>query len=386
MGLVTFADGVITHRVNLLGPRPAGHVRQAVVILRAFDELTGAPVRTPVRVSTGVAGLRGQSAEDGVVGLVGVPFQAFPDLSSTSYRIDIRVEADGYTPWSRALTVPVTADFPGAFTGLDLGRIGLRRRRVVLEVRTFQLAAHGRAVPLGGVDVRVTSIWRAQGTLIQPGQQPLLLSLPLGTSQRWPSGTGLDSVSLVPIPEPARRLAQAAAPGDTRIFVDRAGGVTPGELVGLDLADADRREYLPMASVVSPGDPESPAQLALADPVRVAHREGGLVRRVSPPAAGPADTTLTETAEAGDSTAFVASTAPFGTIEILRAAGATISDEYVDSHLFRATTNAEGLARLPALSRVAAVQITATHGTLTATARVSPDYLRPVNTVELTLR
>jgi len=386
MGVITVIDGSIRHTVNMLGPRPAGQVRQAVVLLQATDELSGLPVRAPVRVGTSVAGLAGQSASDGVGGLVGVPSRAFPSLDTQAYPLDISVAVDGFVPWTRALTLTAQATFPATFAGIDLGLIVMRRRPVTIEVSTFELSSQSRPVPLGGADVRISQAWRRLADIGQAGVPADLLSFPLGVSQRWPSGTALVSVSLLPPAEPTRRLVLGAAPGDLRLGVDRAGSLTDGDLVGLDLADADRREYLTVSGIVGPLDVSSPADVDLTGPVRVSHADTTTARRVPPPGAAPPDASLTEAAEPGDTTVFVDTTAAFGTVEILRATDPTIDDEYLDSHLFRATTNADGFARLPLLSRVAAIEITATRGALSATALFTPDYQKPANALQVTLQ
>ncbi|MBB2890240.1 hypothetical protein [Flexivirga oryzae] len=385
-GLTTILDGSRAHVVDLLGPRPAGRVRQGIVLLQAFDELTGHPVRGRLTVTTDAYGLTGGTAADGVGGLVGTPSRAFPDLAGSARTLDVRVDVPGYLPWTGTVTLPAQPGFPDTFNGVALGRINLHRVPVTLEVHTFKLDAQGGTVAVGGADVNITGVWRTTADLTQPAAPPQLLAMPLGATQAWPLGTGIDSVSLVPVAEPPRLLAASTAPGDRTISVSRAGALAPGDLVGLDLADPDRRGYLTVQSLSATGDQDSPVQLTLAGPVRIAHAAGVGVRRVTAPAPAPADTTTTDPVSVGDPTVFVGTTAPFASVELVRAAGAGITDEYLDSHLYRATSTADGTARLPPISRVAAVEISAGHGGLTATVRVTPDYQTPVNTVGLTLR
>ena len=384
-GLTTILDGSRVHVVDLLGPRQAGRVRQAVVPLQAFDELTGRPVGGRLTVSTTADGLTGAAVADGVGGLVGVPIRAFADLSAPR-TVDLRVEAAGYLPWTGSATVPAQPSFPDTFRGAPPVRVDLHRVPVTVEVHTFQLTAQGRSVAVGGSDVRVTGVWRATADLTRPPAPAMLLGVPLGATQSWPVGTGIDSVSLVPIAEPTRVLAASTAPGDRNVSVSRAGALTAGDLIGIDLADPDRRGYLTVQSLSAAGDPDSPVELTLTGPVRVAHAAGVSVRRITAPAPSQADTTTSDPVAAGDPTVFVGTTAPFASVELVRAAGAGIEDEYLDSHLYRATSTADGTARLPPISRVAALEITAVHGGLTATVRVTPDYQTPVNTVGLTLR
>lgn len=386
MTTTTILDGSTVHVVDLLGPRPAGRVRQAVVLLQAFDEITDHPVQERLTITTGTDGLDGAATGDGVGGLVGAPTRALPDLATTARVVDLRVDAPGYLPWTGTATVPAQAGFPAAFTGVTLGRIDLHRSPVGLEVHTFKLSAQGTPVPAGGADVRVTGVWRTVAQLTQPAAGPRLLATPLGASQPWPAGAALESVSLVPIAEPTRLLAGPAAPGHITVTVDRAGALAPGDVVGIDLTDPDRREYLTVQGISAAGDPNSPVAVTLTGPVRVAHSAGVGVRRVNAPPPSPPDTTTTDPVATHDCTVFVGSTASFASIEMVRATGAGMADEFLDSHLYRATASADGTARLPPVSRVAALEITATQGALTATTRLTPDYLTPVNTVGLTLR
>jgi hypothetical protein len=385
VGVITVIDGSVARVVNTLGRKPPGHVRQAVVILQATDELTGRPVQSAIQVTSTVVALTGRYAAGGIAGLIGVPSRAFPKLDSQPHALDVTVRVDGFSPSSQTVVVPSQAGFPGSFVGVDLGMVPLRRRPVAIDITTFDLGPNNRPRPLSAADVRITQVWRQVGTLGQAGAPAEMLSFPLGVTQRWPSGTALDSVSLLPPAEPVRRLVRGAAPGDTRVRVDRTGNLAAADLLGLDLADVDRREYLSVAAIVGPLDTTSPAEVETTGPVRTQHLDAATARRVPAPAAASADASLTEAAEPGDTTVFVDTTAAFGTVEILRATDAAIDDEYLDGHLYRVTTDANGFGRLPALSRVAAVEMTATRGGLNATAQFTLDYLHPTNSLQLTL-
>ena len=386
-GRTTVADGPASHVANLDGTQIIGAVRQAIVVLQATDELTGAPVTEPVAVSTSIVGLRAAASDSGYGGLVGVPERVLPGLATiaTPYRVDVAVRVPGYIPWSTVVAFTAQAGFPGSFDAKDLGVVPLHRLPVSIGVRTVSLDAHNKPQPLGGAAVRVSAIWRHVGDLTGAGAAANMISLPLGVSQDWPAGTALDSVSLLGPVEPPRRLTIAAAPGVRSLDVSVLGALTAGDLVGLDTADAGRREYLPVTGSDTT-DAASPAVLQTGGPVRVAHARDSVARRVPPPPGAPADATVTAAAEPGDVTVFVDTVAALAADEIVRASGGGLVDEYLDSHLFQGTTDATGFVRLPALSRVAAVELTATGGALSATARFSPDYSSPTNFVVLTLR
>lgn len=385
-GRAPVVDGDIEHVVNFPGPHAAGYVRQAMVVLQAVDELTGRPVRPPAAVSSSNAAVSGGWAEGGVAGLVGVPARVLPELNSQPYSIDLTLVVDGFVPWTRTINFAIQGGFPASFAGIDLGAVELRRRPVGLEITTLSLDAANRPQTLPGADVRITKLWRHVADIGGAGVASPMIALPLGVSQPWPAGTALDSVSLLPAAEPVRRLARGTAPGDLVLAVDRLGALVVGDLIGLDLADVDRREYVPLTAVIGSVDPASPASVESAVPVRAPHATSSTARRVPAPPGGPPDATLTEPAEPGDTTIFVDTVAPFADVEILRASAASIADEFVDAHLYRATSSAAGFVRMPRLSRVAAVELTATHGALAATVLFSPDYLSPTNSVALTLQ
>jgi hypothetical protein len=385
-GRVTVVEAGIEHVVNFLGPHAAGHVRQAIVLLQAVDELTGHPVQAPVKVTSTNPAVRGGWATGGVAGLVGVPAQAMPELDTKPYPIDVTVTVDGFAPWTGTVNFAIQAGFPADFAGRDIGAVELHRRPVTLDITALSLDAHNRPQVLQGADIRITQVWRHVADIGGAGVAAPMIGLPLGTSQPWPVGTALDSVSLLPAAEPVRRLARATVPGDVVMAVDRLGTLVAGDLIGLDLADIDRREYVPLATVVGSTDPASPTSLESATPVRVTHATSSTARRVPTPPAGPPDATLTEPAQPGDTTVFVDTVAPFATDEIMRASDASITDEYVDAHLYRGVSNAAGFVRMPPLTRVAAVELTATQGALAATVLFTPDYLSPTNSVALTLR
>ncbi len=83
---------------------------------------------------------------------------------------------------------------------------------------------------------------------------------------------------------------------------------------------------------------------------------------------------------------FVGSTAAFGLVETIRATGLGMTAEFVTSQLYEVTTDATGFGRMPPLTRVAAVEVVATKGPLTATAQVTLDYALPVQRLQMTLR
>jgi hypothetical protein len=318
-GSTSVVDGAVTYVVNLDGAQVPGAARQAIVVLQAIDEITGGPVTQPVAVSTSVAGLQAAGSDSGYGGLVGVPDRVFPGLATvvTPYRVDVTVRVPGFVPWTTTVEFPAQAGFPGSFEARDLGVASLHRLPVSIGVKTVSLDAQSRLQPLAGATVRVSAIWRRLADLTGTGQAQSMISMPLGVSQNWPPGTALDSVSLIGPVETSRRLTKAAAPGARSLDVDVLGALTPGDIVGLDTADAGRREYLPVTGT-NTADPASTAVLQTGGPVRVAHTRGSVARRVPAPPAAPADATITEAAVPGDVTVFVDTVTALAADEMMR--------------------------------------------------------------------
>lgn len=376
------------YAANMDEPRRRGELHQSIVIARLVDELTGEPVRGDVRVLSARRGIRPKTAAGGIAGVAGVPARLFPDLDVQPYSIDLAFEAGGFvTLRLPAVTIPPQAGFPDAFAGVELGDLALRRIPVGLVVRTLRLDAQGRPVPLGGATVEVTGIWRRLGDLTGPASAAAVVSIEPGVHAPRPQvGTTLSPATLTPIVEPACTLVGAVEAGTTRLEVSRRGALAPGAVVGIDRADGERAEHIAVDQVVGPADAASPAAVLLVFPVQRAHAEGAGVERVTPAPVGPT-AGLTVDARPGDATVFVSSTAPFTSSPAVRISGGPAPDEYVVTAPYRAVTGVDGYGRMAALSRVAAVEITATSpGPLTTGPRwFTPRYGAPENRLDLTL-
>lgn len=149
MVLTTVIVDDVARTLNLVGPRPSGHVRQAVVWAALVDELTGTPVTGRVRVTGSTPGLSACSHRpSGVAGLVGVPSRTFPRLDAQPYPVDVQLVADGYLPWTATVDVPEQAGFPEMFDAVRLGEVRLRRRPVQLEVYVVRLTGADRLEPV----------------------------------------------------------------------------------------------------------------------------------------------------------------------------------------------------------------------------------------------
>ena len=389
MSRVTVTDAGRVYTVNVDDARAGGDVYQAVVIAQLVDELTSEPVRARARISSTVPA-RPKYAQDGVVGLAGVPRRLFPRLATQPYPVDVAFDVDGFLPLQ---VEPVPGlpmqSFLAQFAGIDLGPQALRRRPIALTVRTVELNLQNRPVALPNAVARISGIWRATRDVLStapPAAADFVACMPGLYASRPQPATTIQSITLTPAGDPIRRLLFDVAPGDTRIVVDRGGGLVATAVIGIDRGDADRVEHIEVLSVTAPTDPESPAIFDLRFALQRRHRASAPVERVTP--TGPALlANLTDDGRPGDPTLFVNSVAAFApnptTVQI---SGGTAATEYATCARYRVTTNGEGYETFPPISRVAAVEVSAALGAKTSPPRrVSPDYLVFEHRVDLTL-
>jgi len=357
----TIVAGSRAYTVNFDDPRRRGDLYQSIVMAQLVDELTGREVRGPVRVSTDLRGGRTKTAGGGIGGVAGVPSRLFPDLDGQPYGLDLRFEAEGFlSAVLPDVPVPQQPSFPDGFADVDLGLVELRRPPVVIAVRTMQVDLLNRMVKLPFASVRVTGIWRRVKDLSGAAAAPDLVGLRPALSARRPGpGTTLEPVAMPPIGGPDRRLLSAAEPGAGTLEVTRTGSPAAPDVVAIDPTDADRVEYIQVADVVGPSDPDSPATVVLAFPVQHRHREGVMVREVTPTAVGPLTADLAAEGLPGDPTVFVTSAAPFTAGQVVRITGGPAPDEYAVPATYRVDTDKDGYGRLPPLTRVAAVEVEA---------------------------
>lgn len=383
MSRSTVVAGGRTYTVSSLEPRARAEVRQAIISARLVDDATDLPVTAPTRISATLAGLVPVAATGGYVGLVGRPSRVLPNLRLQPYPVQVTIDADGYLPWSESRSVPQQGGFPAQFVALPLGEIRLRREPIVLTVSTVRLDGANRLVARPGASVAVNGVWRHVTDLRDPPSSATLLALDPGLTHTRPSGASVDVPALTLPPEAERTLLAGAQAGETWLSVSRRGLVSPADLVALDSSDPGRAEYVEVAAVQGPTDPESPARFGLAHPLARAHTGDTDVRRVVAPGPPAALASLTAPAVAGATTLEVTSLAGIAAGSVVRISGGAAAPEYRRADRYSVTTNADGTGHLPPLSGYVAARLVASAGALGAIAKVTLTHPQP--SLELTL-
>ncbi|MBN1439674.1 MAG: hypothetical protein JW929_09715 [Anaerolineales bacterium] len=358
----------------------------AVIGFRVVDELTGRPPQTSAGLATTYPRLTPRTAADGTLGLVGIPRNAFPDLQTTNYAVEMTVRVPGYVKRTWTEILPAQPGFPAEFTPHIPPDLHLHRLPVMLGGRTVVNGA-GAATPAAGATVRVTGIWRTPppADAVVPAGPPLLVHLdPPVYAERPAAAAAAERVTLTPVVGDEKSMTQSCSAGSRILRLTNRLNLTPGEILLLDAQAADRSEHLAILSVEGGSTPEQEAVITLEHPAAYAHRKSTVVRRVSAVSAGPANN-LSDAAIPGDAVVFLGGVNGLSTAGHIRLSGGGAAE----FHRFRpyaTVSGAAGYFRLPPLSRVAWVELEADDGVHPAVKTVvSPDYQLCENVVDLVI-
>lgn len=380
---------VIDGQVQLLAPDdpiPAGLRTSALVQSRAVDELTLEPVAGVITAMPAGAAFESpqaraavnpRTASGGVVGLVGLPSRALPLLQLVAYEVGVRVSAAGYLPLSATQNLGPQPQFPAQFTQARLPDLLLHRTPVLFAGRTVVRTASA-TVPLAGAVVTISGIWRLAPTqaLSPPPLAPeLVAAFPPLWDRQDAATTTLRMVTLTPDVANAKHLLRPAAAGTRELLLSDQVAVVAGQRLLLDNGDPWRREAIVIASITGSSSPAEPALVTLEYPLAFLHQAGASAHRADVAVVG-ANTSLAFDAIAGDTTLLVSNVAALATglVEIFD--GASVP-QYHALTTYTATSDADGFWSLPPLSRVALVELQATHGAHpTIARRLAPAYPR----------
>ena len=376
--------------VDLDDRQRRGSIRQSLLLVHLVDELSGRPVSARVRIASSLAGpstgVLPKAGPFGVCGLVGEPVRVFPRLDMQPYDVDAVFIADGFVPLAVKPSLIPQGSFPDTFAGVELGTVALRRTPVSLVVRTTKLDALDASAPVPNAVVSVTGIWRTLAGLTGAAAPPDLIALAPQVSAVRPVGAVVTRVTITQVLEPPRTLVGAVSPGESSVVVSRTGGIVVGDVIGFDHGVAERAEHVEVTSISGPSDPESPATLGMRFALQYGHGRGANATRMTVAALGPPTALLTDTAQSGDVTLFVDTVAPFAAAQFVRVSGGGAAMEYRTARPYVIATDAAGYGRFPLLGRVAALEIRAQAGALTAgPLRCTPDRRAAEAAVPLTM-
>lgn len=256
-----------------------------------------------------------------------------------------------------AATDPVV---PSDFTPVILGDLAMHREPVVIRGRTVKANGNTTA-PVPGASVKVTGIWRTAppATLSVPADPPNLVSLrsPLSVNRTAAAGR-LRPEDLQPILGDDKVLLDDIAPGGNVVRISNSQNLGGGTILWIDANDPDISEYLAIHSIDGGSSATQPARVRLDLPLAHPHRRNAVVRRTSPPTLG-AQKQFAQAAIAGDTCIFLNDITGLNVVNEVQVTGGPNPAEYHSRRLFSVISDSQGFYRLPPLSRVAQVEITA---------------------------
>jgi hypothetical protein len=215
--------------------------------------------------------------------------------------------------------------------------------------------------PVPGATVKITGIWRTAPppTMSIPADPPNLVSIrpPLSANRTAAAGR-LRPEDLQSITGDDKVLLDDVAPGGNVVRISNTQNLGGGNILLIDANDPDISEYLAIRSIAGGGSPTQPARITLDLPLAFAHRRNAVVRRTSPPTLG-AQKQFAQPAIAGDTCIFLNDITGLDVVNEVQVSGGPNPDEYHSRRLYSVISDAEGFYRLPPLSRVAQVEITA---------------------------
>lgn len=360
----------------------------ALVRARVIDEMSGEPPLTQITVETDRKELTPRTAVGGLVGLVGTPLRAFPELDLQGYPVGLTVGARGYVTLRETVNVAQNVNFPGAFAPTDHGTLALHRDPVVITGRTV-LAAGGTTTPVVGATVSVTGVWATlppANVVVLPDPPNLVSLLPPTFFAHTSPAAVLHRRELAPVVGEDKLLLGHVPAGSLTLAVSDRVNLAGGNVVALDESDPERTEYLFVQSVAGASTDTQPATVTLAYATAHAHYEGAILRRVTPQIAS-ADNQLTRDCIAGDTCVFLDGMLDLAAASVVEITGGGGMAEYHLVRRFTATSDADGYYRLPPLARVAQAELLAHDGAHPdINVIVTPDYGVGVHRVDFVFR
>jgi hypothetical protein len=339
-------------------PPPIAAYPQEVLVMTLLDEITGLPPEPPPVASTATTGVLARAEADGAAGLAGVPLTTFL-ATSLNVPLQLTLAGSGYITLSRNTTLPTQPPtYPVGFVPANLNTVTLHRAPVIIAGRVVNAAQ----APLNNAVVTVNGIWPTLASLKNPAASPNLIALlsPLYADRDATTTVAVQNLS----PGAATKtLLLPGNVGDTTLRLSDQVGLAAGTIIGLDQQDPQRGEYVSVLSITQAGvTPQQLATAVLPFPLARPHASGVTAIPMTPAAAGAANV-LALAAQAGDATMFPAAMNGLDSAmtAVVISGGGVVTPEYHAASLYAANSDANGYVVLPAVHRLAQLQLRVHH-------------------------
>lgn len=374
-------------------PVPDSSRLQSIVKARLIDDITDEPLKGHIHITTDTAHLTARISTDGIVGLAGRPSDASPGVAGGDYVIEMRVEVEGYLPYTHRERFPLAGSsfFREVFHQPPWREIRLHRQPVVLEIDTFEESENGLNL-LDGVELQIIHVCRAPNQTCRDmasPPMPLMISLLPGLYGSHASGAQVSAITMNEIIGEDHELLDPAASDQTVLRLSDSFGLSDGDIIRIEIEDTDKVEYIGVLEVRGSGSDHAPAWVHLDHPLAYHHASRTLVRRVIPVSPGTMNA-FDDNGYLGDVTVFLASSNALIGADTVATIEAGKPPEYYRPRFYRGVssgvTGYHGLYRFPPISRVDSVRIRAfyddgTNPPVEQIKTVSIDYSQPVNHV-----
>jgi hypothetical protein len=247
-----------------------------------------------------------------------------------------------------------------------------------------ELQTAAATTPIAGATVAITKLWRQiPSPVLNPPPDPFQpLSLDPALAASRPIATTLRRRSAIVAPS-TFVLLDDLQPGLTTFRLSNTVGLAPGQILAFDRLDLDHREFVAIDSITGAISPLQPATIQLRFALAYRHFK---VESVTLGPAGAVNT-LGVPAIEGDRVFLADSLNGIVTGTLIEISGGAAPDEYRTGSIFSVTSDVRGFYRLPPLSRVGQLELTAQDGVhLPFPRMLIPKYEEGHSSADFTLR
>lgn len=339
-------------------PVLAGERFRAIMEVSLVDEVTDRPFDGRARVSTSLAHATARITAN-LAGISGRPSALFAPAGIAAAPLDLAIEALGYLRLDLHSTMGAQPGFPAAFAPRQLGTVALHRTPTTLFGRV--MAANG--TPLVGATVTLTGVWRTLAATGGAAQTPDLMPTATGVYADRSGAASLRRRNFTPAVE-AKTILGGANAGASEIVLSDRVAIAAGDVLMIE-PDLPEAELVLITALDTSSSADQPARAQLAFPLSRRRMPGAAAMRAVS-GAGGANNALSRPARRADLSVFTNGLAGIGpgtgAIEI--SGGGPADPEFHFATQYVATSTTGGAYALPALHRLAAVQLRATHAML----------------------
>jgi hypothetical protein len=334
----------------------------ALITGRITDEILGDFTAPGFAVGLSRNDMGTRTTEKGLYAVTGYPEQAFPQLSTTSYVVNLVLTAPGFRDYALPVTIPISAAFPVSAPVAAMRRLPVRIQGRVVNATT--------RAPISGA-----TVVSVDDPLSPP---PAVHTTALRTPLYFAHASAAKVQQVTMASGVSTTLQQQFLGGTQALNLMVRTGLGPNSILRISDASQTQVEYGIVASL-GPGPAASPGQVFLRTPLsRTYPLPGTTVVLVTPTLVG-ASAGLSTDSGVGDGVLLTPQL--FSGIVVIDAASPTL----VEYHEVGALTDADGYYSLVGIGRIPEIFLKATSGALTQTRSWFVEFGEAINVLDFRL-